>query len=134
MRYRNYTPTYFQIEELKNELEAEQRHHFETSNQIKKNDRRLKDLLLKSDEDKRSQLRLQDMVEQLQNKIKAYRKQVEETEEIASLNLSKYRKVQQELDDAIERADESENSLAKLRAKNRSSVSQSRAPSMQVNK
>ncbi len=74
------------------------------------------------------------MVEQLQNKIKAYRKQVEETEEIASLNLSKYRKVQQELDDAIERADESENTLAKLKAKNRSSLSLSRAPSMQVNK
>ena len=74
------------------------------------------------------------MVEQLQNKTKAYRKQVEETEEIASLNLSKYRKVQQELDDAIERADESENALAKLRAKNRSSISQNRASSPQVNK
>ena len=77
---------------------------------------------------------MQDLVEQLQNKTKAYRKQVEETEEIASLNLSKYRKVQQELDDAIERADESENALAKLRAKNRSSISQNRASSPQVNK
>lgn len=47
-------------------------------------------------------------------------------EEIAALNLAKYRKVQQELEDAEERADMSENALAKLRAKNRSSVSTGR--------
>lgn len=117
------------IQEVQADLDAEQRHHSDTINQVKKNDRRLKDLVVKSEEDKRSQLRLQDLVEQLQNKIKAYRKQVEETEEIASLNLSKYRKVQQELDDASERADEAENQLAKMRAKNRSSVSQSRGDS-----
>ena len=120
------------IQEVQADLDAEQRHHSDTINQVKKNDRRLKDLVVKSEEDKRSQLRLQDLVEQLQNKIKAYRKQVEETEEIASLNLSKYRKVQQELDDASERADEAENQLAKMRAKNRSSVSQSRGDSQMV--
>ena len=48
-------------------------------------------------------------------------------EEIAAINLSKYRKVQHELEDAEERADMAENTLAKLRAKNRSSLSQSRA-------
>lgn len=120
------------IEEVQAELDNEQRHHAETLNQVKKNDRRLKDLVVKSEEDKRSQLRLQDMVEQLQNKIKAYRKQIEETEEIASMNLSKYRKVQQEMDDACERADEAENQLAKLRTKNRSSVSQGRGESQMV--
>ena len=44
-------------------------------------------------------------------------------EEIAAINLAKYRKVQQELEDAEERADSAEGSLQKLRAKNRSSVS-----------
>ena len=44
-------------------------------------------------------------------------------EEIAAINLAKYRKVQHELEDAEERADMAENTLAKLRAKNRSSVS-----------
>ena len=39
------------------------------------------------------------------------------------MNLAKYRKVQHELEDAEERADMAENTLAKLRAKNRSSVS-----------
>ena len=38
-------------------------------------------------------------------------------EEIASINLAKYRKVQCELEEAEERADSAENTLAKLRAK-----------------
>ena len=63
---------------------------------------------------------------QLQNKIKAYKKQIEETEEIAALNLAKFRKVQHELNDATERADDAESQLAKQRAKNRSSVSMNR--------
>lgn len=47
-------------------------------------------------------------------------------EEIAAINLAKYRKVQHELEDAEERADTAEGSLSKLRAKNRSSVSVTR--------
>ena len=47
-------------------------------------------------------------------------------EEVAAINLAKYRKVQVELEDSEERADMAENTLAKLRAKNRSSVSQSK--------
>ena len=49
-------------------------------------------------------------------------------EEIAAVNLAKYRKVQNELEDAEERADTAESSLGKLRAKNRNSVSM--APSV----
>ena len=48
-------------------------------------------------------------------------------EEIAAINLAKYRKVQHELEEAEERADMAENTLAKLRAKNRSSVSSARS-------
>lgn len=47
-------------------------------------------------------------------------------EEVAAINLAKYRKVQSELEDADERADSAENSLQKLRVKNRSSVSAAR--------
>ena len=47
-------------------------------------------------------------------------------EEIAAVNLAKYRKVQHELEEAEERADMAENTLGKLRAKNRSSLSASR--------
>jgi len=78
------------------------------------------------EEDHKNHERMQDLVDKLQQKLKTYKRQIEEAEEIAALNLAKYRKVQQELEDAEERADMSENALAKLRAKNRSSVSAGR--------
>ena len=40
-----------------------------------------------------------------QVKIKAFKRQVEEAEEIAALNLAKYRKVQADLESSEERAD-----------------------------
>merc|ERR1712077_146927 len=40
----------------------------------------------------------------LQSKIKTYKQQIEEAEEIAALNLAKFRKAQQELEEVEERA------------------------------
>ena len=48
-------------------------------------------------------------------------------EEIAAINLAKYRKVQHDLEESEERADQAENSVSKLRAKAHGSVSQSKA-------
>ena len=44
-------------------------------------------------------------------------------EEIAAINLAKFRKVQNELEDAEERADSAEQSMQKMRSRNRSSAS-----------
>ena len=38
---------------------------------------------------------MQDLVDSLQQKIKTYKRQIDEAEEIAALNLAKYRKCQQ---------------------------------------
>ncbi|CAF4044140.1 unnamed protein product [Rotaria sordida] len=115
------------IHELESETELEQHRHQETLKELRKNDRRLKELAFQVEEDRKNQLRLQDLSEKLQSKIKIYKRQVEEAEEIAALNLAKYRKVQTELEDSAERADVAESQLGKLRAKNRSTVSISRA-------
>jgi len=114
------------IHELESENELEQHRHQETLKELRKNDRRLKELAFQAEEDRKNQLRLQDLTEKLQNKIKVYKRQVEEAEEIAALNLAKYRKVQTELEESAERADVAENQLGKIRAKSRSSVSVSR--------
>ncbi|CAF4110720.1 unnamed protein product [Rotaria sp. Silwood2] len=114
------------IHELESEIELEQHRHQETLKELRKNDRRLKELAFQTEEDRKNQLRLQDLSEKLQSKIKVYKRQVEEAEEIAALNLAKYRKVQTELEDSAERAELAENQLGKLRAKNRSTVSISR--------
>ncbi len=57
------------------------------------------------------------------DKIKTQKRQLEETEELATVNLQKYRQIQHQMEDAEERADVAENSLSKMRAKNRSSAS-----------
>jgi len=94
--------------------------------EIKRNNRRLKDLAMQSEDDKKSLTRLQELNDQLNAKVKTYRRQCEEVEEVAALNLSKFRKVQQEFEDAAERADQAENNVLKLRTKNRSTQSMGR--------
>ena len=64
--------------------------------------------LLQAEEEKRSQLRLSELAEKLQSKMRAYKRQLEETEEIAALNLAKFRKAQHELDNAAEKAEQAE--------------------------
>ncbi|XP_045214005.2 myosin heavy chain, striated muscle-like isoform X1 [Mercenaria mercenaria] len=108
------------IVELENELDSEQRRHAETQKNTRKADRRLKELAFQVDEDRKNQDRLQDLIDKLQNKIKVYKRQAEEAEEVAAINLAKYRKVTDELESAEERADSAENSLQKARLTNRS--------------
>merc|ERR1712200_166499 len=44
------------------------------------------------------------LTQKSERKIKTYKKQIEEAEEIAALNLAKFRKAQQELEESEERA------------------------------
>ena len=46
---------------------------------------------------------MSELAGKLQQKIKTYKNQIEEAEEIAALNLAKYRKAQQELEETEER-------------------------------
>merc|ERR1711994_852967 len=85
-----------------------------------KSERRIKELQFAADEDRKNHERMQHLVDQLQSKIKSYKKQIEEAEEIAALNLAKFRKVQGNLSEANERADLNESALAKTRARGRS--------------
>merc|ERR1739847_140772 len=55
------------------------------------------------DEDKKNQDSMSELANKLQTKIKTYKKQIEEAEEIAALNLAKYRKAQQELEETEDR-------------------------------
>ena len=66
-------------------------------------ERRVKELQFQQEEDRKNQDRMSDLANKLQQKIKTYKQQIEEAEEIAALNLAKYRKAQQELEEADER-------------------------------
>merc|ERR1712235_104229 len=105
------------IRELESELDAENRRLGDAQKNLRKSERHVKELTYTIDEDKKNQERMQALIDQLQGKIKSYKKQIEEAEEIAALNLAKYRQVQNNLSVSVERADLNEQALAKTRAR-----------------
>ncbi|XP_044596085.1 myosin heavy chain, muscle isoform X2 [Cotesia glomerata] len=107
------------VRELENELDGEQRRHADAQKNLRKAERRIKELSFQADEDRKNHERMQDLVDKLQQKIKTYKRQIEEAEEIAALNLAKFRKAQQELEEAEERADLAEQAITKFRTKGR---------------
>merc|ERR1711879_129121 len=78
------------IRELESEMDSEQRRLGDATKNFRKADRMIKEYTYK------------------------------EAEEIAALNLAKFRKTQQELQECLERADLSEQAVAKFRARGRS--------------
>merc|ERR1712036_193834 len=102
------------------EMEAEGRRFADAQKNLRKSERRIQELTFAADEDRKNHERMQQLVDALQAKIKSYKKQIEEAEEIAALNLAKFRKVQGNLSEAEARADLNEGALAKSRARGRS--------------
>merc|ERR1712126_128454 len=108
------------VRELESELDAESRRCSDAQKNLRKSERLIQELTYKQDEDRKNHERMQGLIDQLQSKIKSYKKQIEEAEEIAALNLAKYRQVQANLTGSSERADISEQALAMSRARARS--------------
>merc|ERR1711978_48376 len=88
------------IRELESELDCENRRFGDAQKNLRKSERRIKELTFAADEDRKNHERMQGLIDQLQGKIKSYKKQIEEAEEIAALNLAKYRKVQGNLQES----------------------------------
>merc|ERR1719223_630074 len=91
------------VRALELELGAVQSRTSESAKAHQKAERKIKELAFANDEDRKNQDQLSELASKLQQKIKTYKKQIEEAEEIAALNLAKYRKSQQELEEADER-------------------------------
>merc|ERR1711981_202150 len=108
------------IRELESEMDAENRRQADTLKNLRRSERRTQELTFASDEDRKNHERMQGLVDGLQGKIKTYKKQIEEAEEIAALDLAMFRKVAGEVDTAAGRADVAEQALAKSRARGRS--------------
>merc|ERR1719418_445012 len=93
------------IRELQSELEAENRRFSDSQKNLRKSERKIKEITYASDEDRKNHERMQALIDQLQLKIKTYKKQIEEAEEIAALNLAKFRQAQAQLGEASQSAD-----------------------------
>merc|ERR1712079_428769 len=108
------------IRELESELDAESRRNTDCMKNLRKAERSIKELTFAGDEDKKNHERMQGLIDQLQGKVRSYKKQIEEAEEIAALNLAKYRKVAGALGDAAAAADAAEQEAAMRKARARS--------------
>merc|ERR1712087_682377 len=107
------------IRELQSELEAENRRFGDAQKNMRKSERRIKELTYSTDEDRKNHERMQNLIDQLQCKIKTYKKQIEEAEEIAALNLAKFRHTQANMQESEQRADLNEQAVAKIKSKGR---------------
>ena len=100
---------------------------------MRKSERKIKELTFAADEDKKNHercqsvtrnqwfnhicaLRMQALIDQMQGKVKSYKKQIEEAEEIAAINLAKFRKAQQDFEEAEERSKMCEANISKYRS------------------
>merc|ERR1739838_154289 len=92
------------IRELEAELGSTQSRTGEAAKAFQRAERKAKELAFAQGEDRKNQDRMSDLAGKLQMKIKTYKQQIEEAEEIAALNLAKLRKAQQELEETEERA------------------------------
>merc|ERR1712158_320641 len=108
------------IRELESELDAENRRLGDAQKNLRKSERKIKELTFAGDEDRKNHERMQALIDQLQGKVKPYKKQIEEAEEIAALNLAKYRKVAGALGDAEASADANEQAMAMRKARAKS--------------
>merc|ERR1712121_542127 len=92
------------IHELEAELASTQSRTGEAAKALQRAERKAKELAFAQGEDRKNQDRMSDLAAKLQGKIKTYKQQIEEAEKIAALNLAKFRKAQQELEETEERA------------------------------
>merc|ERR1712080_369727 len=108
------------IRELESEMDAENRRFGDAQKNLRRSERKIKELTFAADEDRKNHERMQSLIDGLQGKIRTYKKQIEEAEEIAALNLAKFRKTQAEVGEAGQRAELNEQALGKSKARGRS--------------
>lgn len=110
------------IRDLETDYEEEKRRNAETQKIIRKKEHRLKEQLLKTEEDHNTILNLKDCVENLSEKCKIYKRQLAEKEGMAQQNQARVRRFQRELESAEDRADLAEGNLSLIRIKHKTLI------------
>merc|ERR1719360_258808 len=72
--------TIVQIKDLESQMDNEQRRLVDAQKAQRRTDRRIKELTFSQEEDTKNHERMQELVDKLQNKVKSYKKQIEEAE------------------------------------------------------
>merc|ERR1719431_259249 len=107
------------IEELEVMINNEKKSHSVTMTELHSKTRSIKELILQSEEDRKNIIILQDSLDKLNEKIKMYKRQLEEQESISNSNIMRVKKFQRELESAENRAEEAESTLSQFRSRER---------------
>jgi len=107
------------IEELEVMINNEKKAHSVTMTELHSKTRSIKELILQSEEDRKNIIILQDSLDKLNEKIKMYKRQLEEQESISNSNIMRVKKFQRELESAENRAEEAESTLSQFRSRER---------------
>jgi chromosome segregation ATPase len=107
------------ITELETMIDTEKKSHSVTMTEFHKRDRSIKELILQSEEDRKNIIILQESLDKLNEKIKMYKRQLEEQESISNSNIMRVKKFQRELESAESRAEEAESTLNQFRSRER---------------
>merc|ERR1712168_759665 len=107
------------ITELETMINEEKKSHSVTMTELHKRDRSIKELILQSEEDRKNIIILQESLDELNEKIKMYKRQLEEHESISNANIMRVKKFQRELECAENRAEEAESTLNQFRSRER---------------
>merc|ERR1712130_558281 len=90
------------IRELESELDAETRRFGDVTKNLRKSERSIKELTFAADEDRKNHERMQALIDQLQGKVKSYKKQIEEARALLETADRQRRAAEQELADTNE--------------------------------
>ncbi|NXG25028.1 MYSS protein, partial [Grallaria varia] len=107
------------VRELEGEVDAEQKRSAEAVKGVRKYERRVKELTYQWWEGREVCASPQGRAAAPQGRAPHHQLPVPTQEELSNVNLSKFRKIQHELEEAEERADIAESQVNKLRAKSR---------------
>merc|ERR1712142_1106421 len=107
------------IEELEVMINNEKKSHASTMSELHTKTRSIKELILQSEEDRKNIIILQESLDKLNEKIKMYKRQLEEQEAISNSNIMRVKKFQRELESSEARAEEAESTLNQFRSRKR---------------
>merc|ERR1719208_575954 len=88
------------ITELEEMINVEKKSHAATITEMQVKTRQIKELVLQSEEDRKNIIILQESLDKLNEKIKMYKRQLEEQESISNANIMRVKKFQRELETA----------------------------------
>ncbi|XP_015483769.1 myosin-9 [Parus major] len=105
------------IAQLEEQLDMETKERQAASKQVRRAEKKLKDILLQVDDERRNAEQFKDQADKANIRLKQLKRQLEEAEEEAQRANASRRKLQRELEDATETADAMNREVSSLKSK-----------------